>query len=67
LKSVKASSQTKISVLGKNDIMTEYKPSSDTKSKIEQREDGLNISIVRAQLIYNNHIRFVQFPKGYLH
>ena len=55
LKSVKSTSQTKVSVLGQSSEMVEYNPEADASSRFEQKEDGLHISVVRAQRIYNNH------------
>lgn len=54
LGSVKATPQTKISVLGQNDLVVEYQNEKDAQSKFIQKEDGLHISVVRAQRIYNN-------------
>lgn len=55
LKSIKSTAQTKISVLGQSGELVEYNPNADATSRFEQKEDGLHISIVRAQRIYNNH------------
>ncbi len=55
LESLRASKKTRISVLGQNDRVVEYKPEVTPTSKVEQTEKGLEISIVRAQRIYNNH------------
>ncbi|MDP4283771.1 MAG: alpha-L-fucosidase [Bacteroidota bacterium] len=55
LGSVKATPETKISVLGQNDLVSEYENSKDVHSRFSQQEDGLHISIVRAQRIYNNN------------
>jgi alpha-L-fucosidase len=55
LGSIKATPQTKISVLGQNDLVVEYANDKDAKSRFEQKADGLHISVVRAQRIYNNH------------
>ncbi len=52
--SVKATPQTKISVLGQNDLVVEYDIEADAKSTFRSKEDGLHISVVRAQRIYNN-------------
>ena len=52
--SVKATADTKISVLGQNDLVVEYNSKADAKSRFEQTEKGLKISVVRAQRIYNN-------------
>ena len=55
IKDVKATDDTKISVLGQNDRVLEYNPKADVKSRFEQKKDGLEISIMRAQRIYNNN------------
>ena len=55
LKSVEATEDTKISVLGQSDLVCEYVPETDPTSRFEQKEDGLHISVMRAQRIYNNH------------
>jgi len=55
LKSVLATENTKITVLGQNDLVCEYNPEVDPESRFEQKEEGLHISVMRAQRIYNNH------------
>lgn len=55
LGSVDTTSKTKISVLGQNDLVVEYAPDIDPKSKFMATEKGLKISVVRAQRIYNNN------------
>lgn len=55
LQSVRASEGTKISVLGQNDRVVEYKPTVDATSRFEQTDEGLKISVVRAQRLYNDH------------
>ncbi|TWT82530.1 Alpha-L-fucosidase [Planctomycetes bacterium CA13] len=55
LQSVRSTDKTKISVLGQSDRLVEYSPSADAKSRFEQTEDGLRISVVRAQRLYNDH------------
>lgn len=55
LKSVKATDDTKISVLGQSGELVEYNPSADASARFEQKNDGLQISVVRAQRIYNDH------------
>jgi alpha-L-fucosidase len=52
--SVQSTEKTKINVLGQGDDIVEYM-TVDPTSRLEQTEDGLKISIVRAQRIYNNH------------
>ena len=41
-------------MLGQNDKVVEYRPEIDAKSRFVQEKDGLHISVVRAQRIYNN-------------
>ena len=55
LGSIKSTPSTKISVLGQNDKVVEYKEDIDPKSRFSQKVDGLHISVVRAQRLYNNH------------
>lgn len=55
LKSAKATPTTKISVLGQNDKVVEYQKDNDPASRFEQKSDGLHVSVVRAQRLYNNH------------
>jgi alpha-L-fucosidase len=54
INSVKTTPDTKVSVLGQNDKIVEYM-SVDPVSRYSQETDGLKISVVRAQRIYNNH------------
>lgn len=54
LKELKATANTKISVLGQNDKVLEYKKDVNPKSKFKQTDKGLEISVMRAQRIYNN-------------
>jgi alpha-L-fucosidase len=55
LKSVLTSENSEVSVLGQSGELVEYQPNTDAKTYFEQKEDGLHISCVRAQRIYNNH------------
>jgi alpha-L-fucosidase len=55
LKSVLTSENSEVSVLGQSDELVEYQPDVDAKTRFEQKEDGLHVSCVRAQRIYNNH------------
>ncbi|MGD7654257.1 MAG: alpha-L-fucosidase [Verrucomicrobiales bacterium] len=55
LRELKATRDTKISVLGQNSRVVEYKKDADPESRFEQKPEGLEISVVRAQRIYNNH------------
>lgn len=54
LKKVKASENTKIQILGQSSRVLEYKPDVDPSIRWQQEEDGLHISAMRAQRIYNN-------------
>jgi alpha-L-fucosidase len=53
LHSVKATPETKAGVLGQNDKVIEYSNTAP-ETKFEQTPEGLKISCVRAQRIYNN-------------
>ncbi len=55
IKSVKATDATTVSVLGQTGRVVEYKPTVDGMARWTQGKDGLHISVVRAQRIYNNH------------
>ncbi len=55
LKSVIARPNSEVSVLGQSGKLVEYQPETDAATYFEQKEDGLHISCVRAQRIYNNH------------
>ena len=55
LKSVKATKKTKIEVVGHDGLVVEYIPDADPKSYFEQKEDGLHLSVIRAQRIHNNN------------
>ncbi|WP_167343674.1 alpha-L-fucosidase [Pedobacter borealis] len=55
LSSIKATTETKISVLGHSSSIIEYSEGKDAKSYFTQKEDGLHISVVNAQRIYNNY------------
>lgn len=52
--SVKATSGTRISVLGHDGRIVEYMPDADGAPRFEQTASGLRLSIVRAQRLYNN-------------
>ncbi len=55
LRSVKATGATKISVLGQNSEIQEYKPEADVSCKFKQTPQGLEVSVVKAQRIYDDH------------
>lgn len=54
LKELKATKSTKISILGQNDKVLEYKKEINPASTFTQTDKGLEISVMRAQRIYNN-------------
>ena len=54
LKSVRATGETEIELLGQSGRVLEYSPSVNPKATWTQDEDGLKISVTRAQRIYNN-------------
>lgn len=56
LKNLKATESTTISVLGQNDKVVEYWPENIPKSRYIQHEELLEISIVRAQRLYNDKV-----------
>jgi len=54
LRSVRATGQTKVSVLGQSDRVLEYNTKVIPQTRWEQKDDGLHVSVMRAQRIYNN-------------
>lgn len=54
LNSVRSTEHTTISVLGQSDERVEYQPQVDAQSRFSQHEDSLQVSVVKAQRIYNN-------------
>lgn len=56
LKTLKASADTKISVLGHDGKVLEYAPKVDPSPKYVQQDDGLHLDIMLAQRIYNNSL-----------
>jgi alpha-L-fucosidase len=55
LRSVKSMPDTKISVLGQNSQIIEYKAGLDVSCKYTQTAEGLEVSVVKAQRIYDDH------------
>lgn len=55
LRSVRATAATRISVLGQNSEVMEYKPELDVRCKYKQTGSGLEVSVVKAQRIYDDH------------
>jgi alpha-L-fucosidase len=54
LRSVRATPQTKVSVLGQSDEIVEYKPEVKPKTSWTQDETGLHITAYRAQRLYTD-------------
>jgi alpha-L-fucosidase len=54
LKSVRATGQTKIEVLGQSGAVVEYQPTTDAKATWTHDEEGLHVSAVRAQRLWDN-------------
>ncbi len=54
IKSVKTTIETQIEVLGQSSEWVEYQPETDASVRVEQFDDRLEISCVRAQRLYNN-------------
>ncbi len=55
LQSVEATPETTVHVLGHGGKIVEYSPGTDATPRFEQSERGLEISVVRAQRLYNDH------------
>ncbi len=55
LHSVNAGTETKVSVLGQNSLIQEYRPGKDVSCKFIQTDTGLVLSVVKAQRIYDDH------------
>lgn len=54
LRSVRATGQTQVSVLGQSGRVLEYNTKVIPETRWEQQDDGLHVSVMRAQRIYNN-------------
>jgi len=54
LRSVSATVKTRISVLGQNDKVLEYRPDVTPRTAWRQDENGLHITAIRAQRLYND-------------
>ncbi|WP_159581985.1 alpha-L-fucosidase [Marinoscillum sp. 108] len=54
--SIRATEETEISVLGQNDMVVEYSPTNKPVSLFTQRSHNLEISVTRAQRVYNDKI-----------
>jgi alpha-L-fucosidase len=56
LKNMKVTAKTTASVLGQNDLVVEYWPENRPTTRFIQHKDLLEISVSRAQRLYNNKI-----------
>jgi alpha-L-fucosidase len=54
LRSVKATADTKVTVLGHAGELLEYRPDVDTRPRWQQTEAGLELSVMMAQRLYTN-------------
>ncbi len=54
-RSVKGTGNTKINVLGQSSILQEYNPGKDVSCKWKITDSGLNVSVVKAQRIADDH------------
>lgn len=53
--SIKSSASTRVSVLGQNSLIQEYRPGKDVSCKYQQTDTGLVVSVVKAQRLYDDH------------
>lgn len=53
--SIKSTAATRVSVLGQNSLIQEYKPGKDVSCKWQQTDTGLTVSVVKAQRLYDDH------------
>lgn len=53
--SIKSTSATRVSVLGQNSLIQEYRPGKDVSCKFQQTDTGLVVSVVKAQRLYDDH------------
>ena len=54
ISTLKSTKNTKVSVLGQNSLVLEYSPDVDPSPSIKNTVDGVEISVMRAQRIYND-------------
>lgn len=53
--SIKSTPATRVSVLGQNSLIQEYRPGKDVSCKFQQTDTGLVVSVVKAQRLYDDH------------
>ncbi|GIZ08778.1 alpha-L-fucosidase [Flavobacterium sp. UMI-01] len=56
IKNIRATKETTVSVLGQNDLVVEYWPENNPKTTFTQHADRLELSVSRAQRLYNDKI-----------
>ena len=52
IRSARAGADSRADVLGASGELTEYRPDLDAGSRLEQKDDGLHVSVMNAQRIY---------------
>lgn len=55
LPSLKAGEGARVAVLGQSGKTVEYSPKANPEARLQQTAEGLQISVVRAQRLYNDH------------
>ncbi|MBO9564540.1 MAG: alpha-L-fucosidase [Niastella sp.] len=53
--SIKSTPTTRVSVLGQNSLIQEYRPGKNVSCKFQQTDTGLVVSVVKAQRLYDDH------------
>lgn len=53
--SIKSTPATRVTVLGQNSLIQEYRPGKDVSCKFQQTDTGLVVSVVKAQRLYDDH------------
>jgi alpha-L-fucosidase len=56
IESIKATEKTTVSTVGQNDLVVEYWPANNPETRFIQQDDMLEISVSRAQRLYNDKI-----------
>ncbi|WP_372796232.1 alpha-L-fucosidase [Pontiella sp.] len=56
LESLRSTPETEVSVVGQNDLVVEYWPANIPTTRFIQHEGGLEISVSRAQRLYNDKL-----------
>ena len=56
MESIRATDKTIVSTVGQNDLVVEYWPANNPKTRFIQEGDMLEVSVSRAQRLYNDKI-----------